>query len=162
VTLRGFATVNFWADDVDAAVAWYRELLGVEPFFTRPGPRGRLAYAKFRAGDYQFELAIADRSFVPPGTAAGPGGAVVHWQVDEVAGTLAKLLSMGAELYQPLVPHGPVATAAVADPFGNIIGLIYNPHYLEVLSALTGQPLVITGHGVAEPAVDLRAVQEPA
>lgn len=28
VSLRGFSTINFWADDV-AAVAWYMELLGV-------------------------------------------------------------------------------------------------------------------------------------
>ncbi|GAB09259.1 hypothetical protein GOARA_035_00150 [Gordonia araii NBRC 100433] len=26
-------------------------------------------------------------------------------------------------------------TATVADPFGNVIGLMYSPHYLEVLAA---------------------------
>ena len=26
-------------------------------------------------------------------------------------------------------------TATVIDPFGNILGIMYNPHYLEVLSA---------------------------
>jgi hypothetical protein len=25
-------------------------------------------------------------------------------------------------------------TASVVDPFGNIIGVMYNPHYLEILA----------------------------
>jgi hypothetical protein len=26
-------------------------------------------------------------------------------------------------------------TAAVVDPFGNVLGVMYNPHYLEVLES---------------------------
>jgi hypothetical protein len=26
-------------------------------------------------------------------------------------------------------------TAAVVDPFGNVLGVMYNPHYLEILGA---------------------------
>jgi len=135
VTLRGFATLNIWADDVTAAVAWYTELLGVEPFFTRPKPGGGLAYAKFRTGDQQAEVAIADRSFDPSATPGGPGGAVMHWHVDDFDATLARLQSMGAAEYQPVTPHGPVKTAAVVDPFGNVLGIMHNPHYLEMLGA---------------------------
>jgi hypothetical protein len=29
--LRGFATINCWADDLEAAERWYAELLGAEP-----------------------------------------------------------------------------------------------------------------------------------
>jgi catechol 2,3-dioxygenase-like lactoylglutathione lyase family enzyme len=132
MSLRGFATVNLWADDVAAAVAWYTELLGVPPFFTRPGPHG-LAYAKFRTGDQEAEVAIADRSFDPSGTPGGPGGAVMHWHVDDFDATLATLTAMGATEYQPVTPHGPVKTAAVVDPFGNVLGIMHNPHYLEML-----------------------------
>jgi catechol 2,3-dioxygenase-like lactoylglutathione lyase family enzyme len=35
--LRGFATINFWADDLTAAKSWYAELLGIEPYFELPG-----------------------------------------------------------------------------------------------------------------------------
>jgi hypothetical protein len=28
-------------------------------------------------------------------------------------------------------------TASVVDPFGNILGIMYNPHYLEVLAGGT-------------------------
>ena len=40
MSLRGFATLNIWADDVPAAAAWYAEFLGIEPYFSRPGPDG--------------------------------------------------------------------------------------------------------------------------
>ena len=29
-------------------------------------------------------------------------------------------------------------TAAVVDPFGNVLGIMHNPHYLEVLAAIRG------------------------
>lgn len=35
--MRGFATLNFYADDVEKAAAWYAELLGAEPYFRVPG-----------------------------------------------------------------------------------------------------------------------------
>ncbi|RFU22852.1 VOC family protein [Geodermatophilus marinus] len=123
MSLRGFATLIYWADDVPAAADWYTELLGAGPYFTRPGPGGRTSYAKFRVGD-QAELALADRAVAPAGTVSGPGGAVMHWRVDDLDATLARLTSMGTREYQPLTPHGPVVTASVIDPFGNLIGLL--------------------------------------
>jgi hypothetical protein len=53
MSLRGFSTLNFWAEDVDAVAAWYGQFLGVEPYFERSGADGKLAYAEFRIGDYQ-------------------------------------------------------------------------------------------------------------
>jgi predicted enzyme related to lactoylglutathione lyase len=137
VSLRGFATINFWADDVAAAVAWYTQLLGVEAYFTRPAPGGRPAYAEFRIGDYQAELGIIDRAYAPPGTATEPGGAIMYWHVDDLDATVERLLSMGAEEYEPITPRGTTGfvTASVVDPFGNVLGVMYNPHYVEVLAA---------------------------
>jgi predicted enzyme related to lactoylglutathione lyase len=137
MSLRGFATLNIWADDVPAAVAWYTELLGVEAYFTRPGPDGRPAYVEFRIGDYQAELGIIDRSYAPPGAAAEPGGAIMHWHVDDLEATVARLLEMGAKEYHPITPRGDTgfATASVVDPFGNVLGIMSNPHYLEILAS---------------------------
>ncbi|WP_091948839.1 VOC family protein [Trujillonella endophytica] len=133
------STLTLWADDVTAAADWYADLLGAAPYFTRPGPGGGLQYAKFRTGDLDAEVAIAHRSF-DPAAAAGPGGAIVHWHVDDFDGTLARLLAAGATEYQPVTPHGPVVTAAVTDPFGNVIGIMHNPHYLEVLDRTDAAP----------------------
>ncbi len=73
ITLRGFATISYWADDMDAAKAWYSELLGITPYFERSGIDGKLDYAEFRLGDYQHELGLIDRRFAPARSTAGPG-----------------------------------------------------------------------------------------
>jgi predicted enzyme related to lactoylglutathione lyase len=137
--LRGFATISYWADDVEAAKDWYAELLGIEPYFIRP-EQGPPAYVEFRVGDYQDELGIIDRRYAPEGAAGGPGGAVMHWHVDDVPATFDRLLSMGAKEYQPITPReAGWVTASVVDPFGNVLGIVYNPHYLEVLASLKGR-----------------------
>jgi predicted enzyme related to lactoylglutathione lyase len=134
--LRGLATISFWADDVQSARAWYTELLGIEPYFQRPDADNP-AYIEFRLGDYLDELGIIDSKYRPQPAPAGPGGVVAYWHVDDVAGTLQKLLGMGATEYEPLTPRGEGGwvTASVIDPFGNILGIMYNPHYLEILAA---------------------------
>ncbi len=137
--LRGFATISYWADDVAAARDWYAELLGIEPYFVRP-EQGPPAYVEFRVGDYQDELGIIDRRYAPEGTSGGPGGVVMYWHVDDVPATFDRLLSMGAREYQPITPReAGWVTASVVDPFGNVLGIVYNPHYLEMLASLKGQ-----------------------
>lgn len=134
--LRGLATISFYADDVEAATRWYTELLGIEPYFVRPEPPAPPAYAEFRIGDYQHELGIIDRRYAPGGAATEPGGAVVFWHVDDVRAALDRLFSMGARKYEALiVREAGFITASVVDPFGNILGVMYNPHYLGVLES---------------------------
>jgi predicted enzyme related to lactoylglutathione lyase len=131
VSLRGLATVTLWADDVPAARAWYTEVLGIEPYFQRPDAENP-AYVEFRLGDHQDEMGIIDRRYAPSGSSAQPGGAIVHWHVDDVAATIAALEAKGAAVYMPLtVRDSGFVTAAVQDPFGNIIGLMYNPNWLQ-------------------------------
>ncbi|MEP7291812.1 MAG: VOC family protein [Chloroflexota bacterium] len=135
-TLRGVATINIFADDVLAARAWYSELLGIETYFALPDSE-HPAYVEFRIGDYQHELGIIDRKYAPKGTVSGTGGAIVLWHVDNIEATLEKLKAMGAKEYDPLTKRGESGfiTASVVDPFGNILGIMYNPHYLEILGA---------------------------
>ncbi len=133
--LRGLTTVVFQTSDLEAAKSWYSELLGIKPYFERQ------EYAEFRLGDYQHELGLLDRKYIPDlggsqGAAAGPAGVIVYWHVDNVEITLEKLVSMGANLHQPPRNFGEgFIGASVIDPFGNILGIMYNPHYLEVLGS---------------------------
>jgi predicted enzyme related to lactoylglutathione lyase len=124
--LRGMATVNYFAEDHEAAKRWYSELLGVEPYFNRPG------YAEFRIGDYQHELGIIDSKYAPgePGTS----GVILYWHVDDLDATLDRLKELGATEYEGRKERGPgFTTASVVDPFGNILGIMSNVHYLQVL-----------------------------
>jgi predicted enzyme related to lactoylglutathione lyase len=137
--LRGLALVNFYAADIKAAKKWYSELLGIKPYFERPDSE-HPAYIEFRLGDYQHEFGIIDSKYAPKGGAAaagGPGGAVVYWHIDDVAAILEKAKAMGAKEYEPLTKRGEAGfvTASVVDPFGNILGVMYNPHYLDILGS---------------------------
>jgi predicted enzyme related to lactoylglutathione lyase len=127
-TLRGFATVSFFAADHEAAKKWYTSFLGIPPYFEVPG------YAEFRVGDYQHELGLIDASYKPAGASGNTGGAMIYWHVDDVNATLDTLLGLGATLFEKVTDRGHgFVTASVLDPFGNILGIMYNPHYLEIL-----------------------------
>lgn len=109
---RGFATIAYFAADMTAAEAWYTELLGIPPYFRRE-IEGETAYLEYRIGDYQAELGIIHSRFAPYGATESPAG---------------------------ITERGDgFVTAWVVDPFGNIIGIMNNPHYLKVLA--TTQPL---------------------
>jgi len=129
--LRGLATISFYAEDHEAAKKWYSTFLEVEPYFNVPG------YAEFRVGDYQHELGIIDQKFAPAGAKIAAAGSIAYWHVDHLQETLERLLSLGATAYQPITDHsggkGNFVTASVVDPFGNILGIMTNTHYLEIL-----------------------------
>jgi predicted enzyme related to lactoylglutathione lyase len=140
-SIRGIATISFFADDVKAARKWYSELLGIKPYFERPDAENP-AYVEFRVGDYEHELGIIDRKYAPKAAGSTPGGTVVFWHVDDIEGALEKVKAMGAREYEPLIKReAGFITASVLDPFGNILGLMYNPHYLEILEAGVRMPL---------------------
>lgn len=119
-TFRGLATIRYHAADLAAARAWYTEVLGVEPYFEHD------EYIEFRLGDHLQELGISR-------TPSAPAGVVAYWHVDDVDGMTARLLELGAKEHEPLRNYGDFRAGAVLDPFGNILGVMHNLHYLEVL-----------------------------
>lgn len=129
--LRGLSTVSFYADDHEKAKKWYTEILGIEPYFDVPG------YSEFRLGDYQHELGIIDGKYAPKDSVKEVGGAIAYWYVDDLQGTLDLLISKGANIYEPIIDRSggkmTFVTASVIDPFGNILGVMTNKHYLEIL-----------------------------
>ncbi|MRG59471.1 VOC family protein [Agromyces sp. CFH 90414] len=135
--LRGIATVNVYVEDPAATAAWYAQVLGFDPYFHREGPDGRTAYVEFRVGDLEQELGFIDRRYAPAGLSApGEGevaaGPLIHWHVDDLEGTLARLVELGATPLLPITEHGPgFITASVVDPFGTTLGIMTNVHYLE-------------------------------
>ncbi|MCC3311742.1 VOC family protein [Nocardia africana] len=125
--LRGMTTVSYYADDLAAAKRWYSELLGTTPYFEAPG------YIEFRIGDYRHELGIIDRRYCPD-SARETGGALLYWHVDDLDAAMNRLRELGAAEHQPVTERGPgFVTASVVDPFGNLLGIMSNQHYLDVL-----------------------------
>lgn len=67
-----------------------------------------------------------------------PGGAIMHWHVDDLEATVERLLSMGAKEYLPVTKRGDsFITASVVDPFGNVLGVMYSQHYHDMLASGT-------------------------
>jgi predicted enzyme related to lactoylglutathione lyase len=127
--LRGFATMTFYADDLNAAVRWYTEVLGVEPYFEKQG------YREFRVGDDEDELGLIDARYVPNRVAGRSGGAITYWHVDDLPAAFERLLALGATEFEGPTERGEgFVTASVVDPFGNVLGIMYNPHYVEIVA----------------------------
>lgn len=137
--LRGLTTTNYVVDDLRAAIDWYTELLGVEPYFVREVD-GATAYVEFRIGDSQHELGFIDRRFAPPHrTGSDTGTTLTYWAVDDVEATYERLLSLGATAHEGITERGPgFVTASVVDPFGNVLAVMYNQHYLDIVDSVKG------------------------
>jgi predicted enzyme related to lactoylglutathione lyase len=128
---RGLTSFQAFVDDVAAAERWYSELLGIEPYFRSEDAGLPPGHVGFRVGDYQSELGVTDRKLAPDGLGTGPGGTVTYWQVDDVTVAFDRLLSMGAKPLQPPteLSRG-FMIASVVDPFGNVLGLRFDPNFL--------------------------------
>lgn len=117
--LQGLRTVVYAAPDLKRARDWYTEALGIEPYFEED------FYVGFNVGGYEFALDPARSVARPAGS-----GAMVYWGVDDVEGELNRLLSLGAKPHTPFQDvGGGIKVGSVLDPFGNAIGLIFNPHF---------------------------------
>ena len=129
--LRGLTTIVYVSADVPAAVAWYSEVLGTTPYFAQPSHEEPL-YAEYRIGDRQAELGLMDARFAVGG-ASQPAGQITYWAVDDIEAAFARLLELGASVHERPTERGPgFVTASVVDPFGNVLGVMLNEHYLEM------------------------------
>jgi predicted enzyme related to lactoylglutathione lyase len=134
--LRGLTTAVYLADDLAAAKDWYSEVFGIEPYFNRA------EYIEFRLGDYQHEFGILDRKYstAEPGSSPrpNPAGAIVYWAVDDVPAAVERIVGLGATVLDAPRQFGEgFIGASVIDPFGNILGVMYNAHYLEIVAQKT-------------------------
>jgi predicted enzyme related to lactoylglutathione lyase len=117
--VKGIGTVIYHVPDLDRAKVWYAAAFGQTPYFDQP------FYVGFNIGG--FELGLDPD---PAGTPPGPGGTVAYWRVKRLDDAIERFVATGATVITP--PHDvgeEIKVASVADPFGNVIGLIENPHF---------------------------------
>jgi predicted enzyme related to lactoylglutathione lyase len=119
INLLGLRTVVYIADDIEKAKEWYSKVLGIAPYFDEP------FYVGFNVGGYELGLHPAENNVAPTAT-----GAKTYWGVDDVAAAFGALISAGATaIEEPTDVGGGIMVASVCDPWGNIFGIIYNPHF---------------------------------
>ncbi len=115
----GLRTVVYHVSSLDEAKAWYSKVLQVGPYFDEP------FYVGFNVGGFELGLLPIE----DPKTAnAGRGKSVAYWGVPDAAAELARLIELGATLHSDIQDVG-VKVGDVIDPFGNLLGVIENPHF---------------------------------
>ncbi|MBF9142677.1 VOC family protein [Hymenobacter properus] len=115
--LQGLRTVVYPVGDLAKATAWYSTALEQAPYFEEP------FYVGFNVGGYELGL-------IPQNTAAGQAGPTAYWGVPDAAAAYARLLELGAHPSEEVQDVGSgILVGAVLDPFGNLLGVIQNPHF---------------------------------
>jgi predicted enzyme related to lactoylglutathione lyase len=114
--ILGLRTVIYHVTDLAKAKAWYSRVLEKEPYFDQP------FYVGFSVGGFELGL-------VPDGS-SGAGGTVAYWGVPDAEAAVQRLQLLGATVSEAVQDVGEgIRVATVADPFGNLFGIIENPHF---------------------------------
>lgn len=115
---QGLRTVIYHVSDLQKAKQWYAQALGVEPYFEQT------FYVGFNVGGFELGL-DPDTSNVTTGS-----NVVAYWGVADAAAALRRLVELGATRREDVRDVGEgIRVATVTDPFGNIFGVIENPHF---------------------------------
>ncbi len=114
------ATVRYFVDDLDAAVAFYADLLGFEVEL-RPSP----TFAMLYRGDLRLLLSVPGGPHtMPDGTLPEPGGwNRISLQVVDLDGTVDELSAGGARFRNQVSGGVGVRQVLVLDPAGNLVEL---------------------------------------
>jgi len=118
-TFLGLRTCAYLVSNLEEAKKWYSKVLSIEPYFDEP------FYVGFNVNGYELGLVPAETE-----GAAKSTGVVTYWGVEDVHTNYKKLLELGATPHEePTDVGGDIVVAAVKDPWGNVFGIIYNPHF---------------------------------
>ena len=116
--LQGLRTAVYKVADLEKAKAWYSDILGIEPYFDEP------FYVGFNIGGYELGL-DPDMENVATGNSVG-----IYWGVADAAASFAEFVTKGAKVdSEPNEVGGGIIVASIFDPFGNVFGIIQNPHF---------------------------------
>lgn len=118
-SFRGLRTAIYAVPDLSAARAWYSDVLERAPYFDED------FYVGFNVGG--FELGLVPEPDAPPERdAAG----VAFWGVADAEAAYQRLITLGGHEHEPVQDvGGGVKIGAVRDPFGNVLGVVENPHF---------------------------------
>lgn len=121
-SVAGLRTCLYKVSDIKAATRWYTKAFGTEPYFNEP------FYVGFSIGGYELGLQPDERH---PDQKSD--NVVAYWAVDNVEAAYRRFIEAGGLGNEgPQDVGGDIIVASVKDPWGNVIGLIYNPHFQRV------------------------------
>lgn len=114
--ILGLRTVGYKVSDLEKAKAWYAAAFATKPYFDMP------FYVGFNIGGYELGL-------MPDESTKGDN-VITYWGVEDIEAAYNTFITLGATAHEaPQNVGGDIMVASVNDPWGNIIGLIYNPEF---------------------------------
>lgn len=118
--ILGLRTVIYKVADLSVAKKWFAQAFDTEPYFNEP------YYVGYNIGGYELGLQPDDNA-----THGKTESVVTYWGVNDITTAYTHIISLGAREHEP--PHdvgGGIEVASLKDPWNNLIGLIYNPHFM--------------------------------
>ena len=116
--IKGLRTVVYPVADLAAARDWYAKAFETPAYFDQP------FYVGFEIGGFELGLIPAEKF------TAAKAGSMVYWGVDDIEAETDRLAALGATVHGAIEEVGEgIKTVELADPFGNLLCLIYNPHF---------------------------------
>ena len=117
--IAGLRTTIYRVADINAAKMWYAKAFQTQPYFDEP------FYVGFDIDGYELGLQPEEEP-----THDKTESVVAFWGVEDVGQVYNRLIEVGATAWEePKDVGGNIVVAKVRDPWKNIIGLIYNPHF---------------------------------
>ena len=117
--LLGLRTAVYYVDDIGKGRDWYASILGFPAYFDEP------FYVGFNVAGYELGLQPTEGEEIVRASKAA-----AYWGVESCEATLQTLLAKGATPNEDVQDvGGGIKVASVKDPFGNIFGIIENPHF---------------------------------
>jgi lactoylglutathione lyase len=114
--MLGLRTTVYRVEDLEAAKKWYSKAFNVEPYFDEP------YYVGFNIAGYELGL--------QPDKSIKGDSILSYWGVEDIQAEYRRFLKLGAIIHKkPMNVGGELMVGSVKDPWGNIIGLIYNPYF---------------------------------
>jgi predicted enzyme related to lactoylglutathione lyase len=117
--ILGLRTCIYKVSDLEKAKEWYSKVLETYPYFDES------FYIGFNVEGYELGLIPDDKKIE-----SNSENINVYWGIEDIEESYKKLLNLGAIESTP--PHdvgGGIKVATVKDPWDNIFGIIYNPHF---------------------------------
>lgn len=117
--ILGLRTAIYKTDDIAGAKEWYSEAFKSIPYFDEP------FYVGFDIAGYELGLHPEEDSSIEK-----PDTVLTYWGVEDIEAEFERFIKLGAVEHEaPTNVGGEIVVASVKDPWGNVIGLIYNPEF---------------------------------
>lgn len=118
-SILGLRTTIYKVPDLEKGKEWYSNAFGTKPYFDEP------FYVGFNIGGYELGLLPEEKE-----NPKNSENVLAYWGVEDIHSEYEHMIKSGATDHEkPTNVGGELMVASIRDPWGNVIGLIFNPDF---------------------------------